>query len=198
MFKEKEKTLRIYTQKQLAETVKNKKAVENKLIVTVRSKEILQGELSAEKEKSLTLEKEVKEKEHQIKLTLDKLQKEITVRREAEARLIMAMKERRILETKLREFTERPKTVALEKIVVKTAPGLAGKVVMANKEHGFIVVNLGRADNLGLGDILSVYRNGEFIGRAQIEKIEEKVSAAAILPEWQGAEFKENDEVRQT
>ena len=64
------------------------------------------------------------------------------------------------------------------------------------KEHRFVVVNLGKENNIKLGDILSVYRKGEFIGRVQIEKVKEEISTASILPEWQDLEFKENDEVR--
>jgi len=42
-----------------------------------------------------------------------------------------------------------------------------------------------------------VYRNDEFIGRVEVEKVEEDFSAAVILPTWQDVEFKENDEVRE-
>ena len=169
ILKEKEKTLRIDTQKQLAETIKVKERVE----------------------------KEIEEKEYQIKLVLDKLEKEIISRRIAEIQLILATKEKRTLRAKLRQLTEVPEAIELEKVVVKAAPVLFGKVLMVNKEQAFVVVNLGRADNLNLGDILSVYRNSEFIGRVQVERVEEKVSAAAILPDWQHAEFKENDEARE-
>ena len=183
ILKEEEKTLRIYTQKQLTETLGEKRAIENELIVTVKAKEIL--------------EKEIEEKENQIKLVLDKLEKEIISRRIAEIQLILATKEKRTLRTRLRQLTETPETIELEKVVVKAAPVLVAKVLMVNKEQAFIVVDLGREDNLRIGDTLSVCRNGEFIGRAEVEKVQEKVSAAAILPQWQDVEFKENDEVRQ-
>ncbi len=183
ILKEKEKALRINTQKQLVETIGEKRKVENELIVTVKAKEIL--------------EKEIEEKEHQIKLVLDKLEKEIISRRIAEIQLVLATKEKRTLRTRLRQLTETPETIELEKVVVKAAPVLVAKVLMVNKEQAFIVVDLGREDNLRIGDTLSVYRSGEFIGRAEVERVQEKVSAAAILPQWQDVEFEENDEVRQ-
>ncbi|MDP2939962.1 MAG: hypothetical protein Q8O13_07790 [Candidatus Omnitrophota bacterium] len=65
-----------------------------------------------------------------------------------------------------------------------------------DKEHGFIVVDLGNDNNLKLGDVLSVYRDNQFIGKAQVEKIEEKSSAAVILSDWHGVEFKEDDTVK--
>lgn len=182
MLQEKEKELRIDTQRRLAESVGEKKKVENELIVTIKAKEII--------------EEKLQEKEHQIKLVLDKLEKEIIARREAQIQLVIAMQEKRILAARMREVMVTPKNIELEKIVVKTVPELAGKVLVINKERAFIVVDLGRVDKLMLGDILSVYRGSEFIGRVQVEKVEEKVSAAAILPDWKDTEFKENDEVR--
>ena len=197
ILKEKEKALRIFTQEQLVGTIEEKKIVEGKLFGTIKAKKIVEETLVAEKEKGLVLEKELEEKKRRIKYTVEKLRKEISARQEAEAQLIMTMKEKRILETKLREFTAAFKTVELEKIVIKPVSTLVGKVLTVNKELAFIVVDLGRANNLKLGDVLSVYRNDKFIGRAEVERVEEDFSAAVILPTWQDVEFKENDEVRE-
>lgn len=194
--KEKEKALRIYTQEQLARTVVEKKVTENKLSETIKAKEMAQEELAAEKERAVALKKELEEKESQIRLTLDKLEKEMAARREAEARLVIAIKAKRILETKVGKFAKAPKVFELEKIVVKPTPVLAGKILEVNDEHGFVVVDLGKDDNINLGDILSVYRNDKFIGRAQVEKVKEEICAAAILSDWQDREFKKEDEAR--
>lgn len=195
-FKEKEKGLRIYTEKKLVETINKKETVENELIETIKAKEDVEEELVTEKERSLALEKEVEEREHQVKLVLEKLEKEEIARRQAEAHLIIAMEGKRVLEEKLRGPARRSKTVKLGAIIVKPAPLLTGKVLAVNEAYDFIIVDLGRANDMTIGDILSVYRNDGLIGRVQVEKVEEKNSAAAILPEWQGVEFKENDEVR--
>lgn len=193
--KEEEKKLRIVTQHQLAQTIEEKKKVENKLTETVKAKEQVEGELASEKEKSLTLKKELDDKEQQIKTTLDRLEREITARKKAEAQLMITLKEKENLETKVRNLKEAP-TVELEKIVIKPGSVTTGKITMVNKEYAFIVVNLGSQHNIKVGDILSVYRNDEFIGKVQIERAEEKMSAASILPDWQNVEFKENDVVK--
>ena len=195
VIKEKERKLRIYTQQQLTQTVEEKKKVENKLTETVKAKEQVEGELASEKEKSLTLKKELDDKEQQIKTTLDRLEREITARKKAEAQLMITLKEKENLETKVRNLKEAP-TVELEKIVIKPGSVTTGKITMVNKEYAFIVVNLGSQHNIKVGDILSVYRNDEFIGKVQIERAEEKMSAASILPDWQNVEFKENDVVK--
>ena len=176
MLKEKEKSLRIYTEKELSETVEAKKVVENNLTVA---------------------KKEISAKDEQISLTLDKLEREVTARRDVEAQLVLVTKEKIGLEAKVEELTAAlPKNIELEKIVVKSTQELTGKVLSLDREHGFIVVDLGNDNNLKLGDVLSVYRDNQFIGKAQVEKIEKKSSAAVILSDWQNTEFKENDTVK--
>jgi len=194
--KEKEKRARIDTQRRLTNTIAEKRVVEHKLEETTITKNTLQKELGLEKERVITLGKELNAKKRQIRLTLEKLEKEATARREAETHLIIALKEKRALETKAMELAKATKTIELEKIVVKITPPLVGRVVTVNREYDFIVADLGREDNIKLGEILSVYRNDEFIGSAQVERVEESICAAAILPAWHDVEFNENDTVR--
>lgn len=196
VLKEKEKRLRVLAQKQLTQTIEEKKKVENKLVGALEAKEAAEVELSAEKEKSSTLKKGLKEKEQEIVLTIKKLEEEITARRKAEAQLMITMKGKEILEARLKKLEKFSKPIQLEKIVVKPETGIVGKVIMVNKEYAFVVINLGNKDNLQLQEVLSVYRNDEFIGKVQIEKIEENMAAAAVLPQWKDIEFMENDEVK--
>ena len=195
VLKEKERSLRIYTQKQLTQTTEEKRIVEGKLVETVKAKDAVETELTSEKEKSLTLKKELEDKEQQIKVTLDRLEREITARKKAEAQLMITLKEKENLEVKVKNLKEAP-TIELEKIVIKPGSVITGKITMVNKEYAFVVVNLGTQHNLKAGDILSVYRNDEFIGKVQIERAEGKMSAAAVLPDWQNVEFKESDIVK--
>lgn len=192
----KERNLRIYTQRQLARTVEAGRLVENQLIKTAKAKRLVEGELAVEIERTLALEKEIKEKERQMKLALDRLEKEINARRQAETQLVMAVKEKRILKERLSKLVRSSGAINLDKIVVKPVPAVTGKVLVVNKEYAFVVVNLGKGSNVNIGDILSVYRDDDFIGRVEIEKVEEKISAATILPDWETVEFEEDDEVR--
>ncbi len=176
IFKEKEKTLRIKTENELTRTIEAKRIIENNLVEA---------------------KKEITAKDEQIKLTLDKLEKEIIVRKEAETRLISLASEKQALEEKVEKLTAAlPKTIELEKIVVKPRVELIGRVLTFDRENTFVAIDLGSEDNLKLGDILSVYRDGKFIGKAQIEKIEERSCVAVILAPWRNVEFKESDEVR--
>lgn len=174
--KEKEKSLRIAKESELQQTVEAKKVVENNLV---------------------DAKKEIVVKDEQIKLSLDKLEKEITARKEAETQLLSVTKEKQVLEARVKELTAAlPRQIELEKIVIKSTHDLIGKVLTFDKEHAFVVVDLGSGNNLKLGDILSVYRNDKFIGKVQVEKVEEKSAAAAILSPWKNVEFKESDVVK--
>lgn len=195
VLKEKERSLRVYTQKQLTQTTEEKRIIEGKLVETVKAKDAVETELTSEKEKFLTLKKELEDKEQQIKVTLDRLEREITARKKAEAQLMITLKEKENLEARVKNLKETP-TIELEKIVIKPGSAVTGKIIMVNKEYAFVVVNLGSQHNIKVGDILSVYRNDEFIGKVQIERAEEKMSAAAVLPDWQNVEFKESDIVK--
>ncbi|MFZ2937593.1 MAG: hypothetical protein WA066_02690, partial [Candidatus Omnitrophota bacterium] len=150
--KEKEKSIRIAKETDLLRTVEAKKVVDNKLDLA---------------------QKEIVARDEQIKLTLDKLEKEVTARIDLEAQLVTVVKEKQGLAMEIEELAAKlPKNIELEKIVIKTSSGLKGKILSYNKDNTFVVTDLGSQNNLKLGDILSVYRDDVFIGRVQIEKFE--------------------------
>ncbi len=81
--------------------------------------------------------------------------------------------------------------VQLDKIVVKPGVEPAGKVLVVNKEFNFIVIAAGNNKGITQGVIFSVFRDGNLIGKAQVEKVYETMSAANIMPN--SAEIKEGD-----
>lgn len=89
--------------------------------------------------------------------------------------------------------------IELEKVVVthaaSIAPGLQGRVVSVNPEWRFVVIDLGW-DVINIGDIVSFFRNDHFLGKARVERVQEQVSAASLLPEWVETEVQVNDVVR--
>lgn len=97
VLKEKEKSSRIYTEKELSRTIEVKKIVENNLVEA---------------------KKEIVSRDEQIKLTLDKLEKETTARKDAEDKLLVVTKEKEALEGKIKEIAAQSPSVDLQKIVV--------------------------------------------------------------------------------
>jgi len=195
--KEGEKTLRLNTQKQLADTTQKKIAVEAKLTETTQVKERIEKELDSGKEKICLLEKQLEDKSRQMQLAMDRIAIETAAKTMLNKKLTLAMKEKDILEEKLNRFNFASKPVELEKIVIKqVSDTLVGKVIKVDKKYAFVVLDLGNRDNLKVVDILSVYRSNKFIGKVRVERLEDDRSAAVILPEWQNAQFREGDEVK--
>lgn len=195
--KEGEKTLRINTQKQLAETTQKKIAVEAKLTETTQVKERIEKELDSGKEKICLLEKQLEEKSRQMQLAMDRIAIETAAKTMLNKKLTLAIKDKDALEEKLNRFNFASQPVELERIVIKqVSDALVGKVIKVDKKYAFVVLDLGNRDNLKVVDILSVYRSNKFIGKVRVERLEDDRSAAIILPEWQNTQFREGDEVR--
>ncbi len=97
------------------------------------------------------------------------------------------------LEAKVSEMLVKQQA-ELEKIVV-TPKDIEGKVLVVNKEFGFVVVNIGEKDGVRVGTMLNVYRDSKQVGKVQVDKVYPAMSGASILPETKGA-LKENDIVK--
>ncbi len=123
------------------------------------------------------------------------------------------------LQKKLKDLETKGSSVQLDKIVVPSAaenntaapaaaPGeqpkqaaetakqsavLEGKVLVVNKDYDFIVVNLGRKDNVNVGDILSIARKNKKLGEFKIEEVRDTMSVATPLTKGLTAQIREDD-----
>ena len=133
------------------------------------------------------LENEKKEKLN-ISKKLDSLQSDYDkIKREASK----LTNENMDLEKKITELQEKP-SVNLDKIVVNSNEGAAaeqaqkpvmqGKVLVVNKEYSFIVSDIGQDKNIQKGMKFDVMDGPKFLGQAEIDKIYDTMSSAAILP----------------
>lgn len=177
--KENEKSLRIVKEVELMRTIEAKRVMENKLTEA---------------------EKQIIARDKEIKLALDQLEKEITARKDLEVQLVTVVQEKQNLTAQIEELTAKlpqPRgPIELEEIVIKTSPELKGKILSYDREQTFVTIDLGNQSNLKLGDVLSVYRDDLFLGKVQVEKLEEETCAAVILNPWKNVEFKEDDMVK--
>ena len=87
--------------------------------------------------------------------------------------------------------------VELERIMVSNAgsPTLQGRVISVHPEWDFVVIDLGW-DAVKIGDTVSIMRNEELLAKATVERVQEGVSAASIMPEWEAAKIQVNDRVQ--
>ena len=70
-----------------------------------------------------------------------------------------------------------------------------GRVISVHSEWQFVVTNLGW-DAVDVGEVVSIYRQDKLLAKARIERVQERASAATLLPEWLHAEVQVNDVVR--
>ena len=89
------------------------------------------------------------------------------------------------------------RVVQLDRIVVSgaDAPALQGRVVSVHPEWNFVVLDLGWSA-VKIGETVSIVRGEKLLAKARIERVQEGVCAATVLPEWQMAEVHVNDVAR--
>ncbi len=87
--------------------------------------------------------------------------------------------------------------VQLDRIVVSNAgtPGLQGRVLSVHRDWNFVVLDLGWSA-VRVGDTVSIFRNNQLLAKVRIERVQEGVCAATVLPEWETAQIEVNDLVR--
>ena len=95
------------------------------------------------------------------------------------------------------EGTNGPGPVQLERILVAgDAPsGLRGRVLSVYQDWDFVVINLGW-DVVRVGDTVSIVRGGQLLAKARVERVQEDLCAATVLPEWNAAAINVNDAVQ--
>lgn len=90
------------------------------------------------------------------------------------------------------------KSVLLERVVIGESsehPGTQGRVISVDRDWKFVVIDLGW-DAVNIGDTVSIFRQDELMAKARIERVQENVAAASILPKWKNASVEINDTVR--
>jgi len=147
-------------------------------------------------------------KDAELQEAIARLAQEERTIQELEARLLAMQRQFDLLQGELAVAIQaRPSSssptaggiVQLEKVVVSPStsprPGFHGRVISVNPEWRFVVIDLGW-DVVKIGDVVSIYRNEQLLGKARVERVQEQVSAATLLPEWLEAEIQVNDAVR--
>jgi len=170
-------------------------------------RERLREALAGEQARIQQLSEAFSAKSQELQRVIDRLTEEETIVRELQEKLLVMQRQVEQLQGELAlNLQERTassptgKTVQLEKVVVaqptSTSPaGSQGRVLSVHPQWRFVVTDLGW-DVVKIGDVISIYRNEQLLGKARIERVQEEVSAATLLPEWTETEIQINDVVR--
>lgn len=163
----------------------------------------LTSDLATERKRTHALSDAVAAKSAELDQALGRLAEESRTIRELEVRLRTHEQQMAQLQGELASALQRAQAsavlspdaaVELERVMVSSdgAPSLQGRVVSVHPEWDFVVIDLGW-DAVKIGDTISILRNEELLAKAKVERVQEGVSAAAIMPEWDAANIQVND-----
>ena len=165
--------------------------------------------LKAEQKRADQVSKELLAKDQELQHTVDRLMQEDLIVKDLQERVTMVQARYDDLQEELMVAlrpskgttqTASSKAVRLEKVIVgpsgsTTTGRTTGRVVSVHPDWKFVVIDLGWK-TVGIGDVVAIYREEQLLGKARIERVQEEVAAAELLPEWAGTEVKVNDVVR--
>ena len=167
--------------------------------------EQLTGDLAVERQRSQELSATLNEKSAQLERALARLAEEGRSAQQLQLRLSRMEQQMNQLQGELaltlqqpsrQQAAEGPPAVQLERVLVSdtTGSGLQGRVVSVHQDWEFIIIDLGW-DAVKIGDTVSIFRNEELLAKARIDRVQEGVSAATILPGWEASKISVNDRV---
>lgn len=85
------------------------------------------------------------------------------------------------------------KTAAADTVVPSVPAPLEGKVLVVNEEYDFIVISLGKNDNIAVGDMVEIRRQDKKIADAKIEEVRDTMSVAMPLEQGMIKNIKQED-----
>ena len=203
-----ELSIRWRVERQYREALESRKVLQVEVSKLQVERDQLSATLTAERQRTGELSSALSSKETELQETIERLAQEDYVVQELHGKLTVMQSQIDRLQGELAvtlKGTLNPSAkqdggaVELQRVVVnQDSPSTAaeqGKVVSVHPEWGFVVVNLGW-DAVEIGDVVSIYRNEQLMAKARIERVQEQVSAATLLPEWVRTEVQVDDTVR--
>lgn len=87
--------------------------------------------------------------------------------------------------------------IQLERVVVSStgAPGVQGRIISVHQDWNFVIIELGW-NAVRIGDTVLIVRDDQVLAQARIERVQEGVCAATVLPEWDTDDIRVNDLAR--
>ena len=164
-------------------------------------------ELQQERDRSAALSEELLAARGHLEEAAGRLTEEIRNARELQLRLAGMQEQMTQLQGELaltlqdRQSAPSPSAgtspVQLERVVVSNADvgSLGGRVVSVHREWNFVIVDLGW-DAVRVGDTVSILHEGQVIAKARVDRVQEEICAATLLPGWETAEVHVNDPVK--
>jgi len=78
---------------------------------------------------------------------------------------------------------------------IQVNPDLQGKVLSVNQENNFVVFDLGSANGISEGMLMSIYSGNKYLGDVKVSRIQTKMAVADLIAPLASKDVKENDKV---
>ncbi|MEA3346835.1 MAG: hypothetical protein U9Q21_01955 [Candidatus Auribacterota bacterium] len=189
--------------KNLTEKINEAKKLADDLQVEKKERDQLKIELEKQISLAQKLVKELeleREKTKQIEEKLSGLSHDLETLSSGKQEMLKKVKrleeEKMALKKRLQELSKTTEgSVPLDPIYVRAETKFSGNVLAVNAKYNFVVVNIGSAEGLINGDELIISRGKTLVGKVKVEKVDDKMAVANILPEWLQEPMKEGDNV---
>lgn len=182
--------------------VKQRQDLQKRYQKALASHDQLNQELTQERQHSEELSIALREARIKMEEAVARLDEENKAVRELQVRLTAMQRHMDQLQGELvvalqgREGAAAKDTAEMEldRIVVSQSgiAAMQGRVVSVHPDWNFVVVNLGW-DSVKIGELISIVREDQLLAKARVERIQEGICAATILPEWKISNVQVND-----
>lgn len=201
-----EVAVRLHLERQYQQAIKNRQRLELQVAELRAEREQLVTAFKEEQQRVEGLAQELSVKDQELQRTLARLNEEQRTIEGLEQKLgamqrhmdVMQGELALALQQRTNSSATASQAVQLEKVVVNNTPSSSmaqGRVLSVHPEWKFVVVDLGW-DVVQIGDVLSIYRHDQLLGKARVERVQEQAAAATVLPDWEQSEITINDTVR--
>lgn len=187
------------------QALEGRRQLEGKVREMLATHDQLKADLTREQERAKQLEESLAQAKTKLEQTQARLAEETKSLQEMQSRFSAMQTHMDQLQGELAmALQQRPasgedqgKQVELERILVTRddAGQLQGRVVSIHPDWNFVVIDLGW-DQVKIGETVSIFHDKQLLAKARIERIQEKVCAATVLPEWTISEIHVNDAAR--
>jgi DNA repair exonuclease SbcCD ATPase subunit len=192
-------------QSQFHQAVEARQQLERRFGEVMAAHERLKGDFETERRRSQELEQTLASANSELEQTTGRLAEESRTSRTLQLRLAEMQQQLDQLQGELAVTLKqqegvlgvKPGTVQIERVVVSDAAGSnpSGRVISIHRDWDFVVISLGW-DTVRIGDVVSIFRQDQLQAKARIERVQEGVCAATVLPDWKTDAIQLNDLAR--
>jgi len=178
------------TEAERSENQKLQNELENEKLAREQIQKELREEIDRAKRKVTQLEEELANR-----TSWDEGLKEITQQLHGQGGNTKPNQDDRHISPLIKNIEDLQEKIDLRKIVVDPTVAPEGRVLNVDIQNEFIILNLGQKDGINKGEIMSIYRDDQYLGDTIVTRVQPEMSAADFVPPLSVRKIRKNDRV---